>query len=133
MSFTFYNYLALIGPNSKADLPQLIENIKAQYSTIQQKLTITNKANNVSVTIDGYNFKISLNESQDELTEAKEMASFVKEDYAGHPIDKSQIESCRRRLELAGEEVFDMDYFNDSLYLIACMEKLGEVIVISIS
>jgi hypothetical protein len=133
MSFTFYNYFALIKPGSQADIKQLAEKIKAFYANNKRQITVLQNKDNILVTIDSYNFKIVLVDNEDVLAESKEMSNHYNQDYASIPIDKTNFENCKRRFEISGEEDFDMDYFNDSLYILECIEQFDGVTILSVN
>ena len=46
-------------------------------------------------------------------------------------IDES-TGTCKKRFEIWGDEDFDMDYFNDSLYIIEQIEKFDGIIIFNL-
>jgi hypothetical protein len=133
MPYKFYNYLGLIQSNSNATLAALTNVIKKHFSDDIRQIHISDHATGIVITIDDYNFKISYQENENVLIESKEIATIYTEDYVGNPIDKDVIEKCERRFEMGGESDFNMDYFNDSLFIIQCMEELGKITVINLN
>ena len=129
--YDFYNYLALIKPDSLASLELLKEKLNKTYQDEKRTVSITRINEAININIDGYNFLISFQEGATVLEESIEMADRHTIDHEERTVDRNEVASCTRRFEIAGEDDYDMDYFNDSLYIVECIESIGDVIIIS--
>lgn len=125
--------MALIAPGSDADLPTLAGKIEKKFARITPPAQIHTEDNRITILLGNYRFTIYLAESDHVLTESKEMAHHFKKDYAGNPVNKNSLQQCGRRFELSGEADFNMDYFNDSLYILECIEEFKEITILSMN
>jgi hypothetical protein len=133
MANTFYQYLAYCEPNSNADLATLRTNLEKFYAgpTIKIKPVITLTGNKITVSYSEYNFFIFLSDEEHVLEEAIELADTDDTglDWADQPFDKDKLKTCAKRFEMWGEEDYDMDYFNDSLFIIQTIEQFSGMII----
>jgi hypothetical protein len=122
--------MALIEPDSDADLHQLAEKLQKRFANI--KAAVIGQPNNdkLTIAIDDYLFTVYLSGSEHVLIESKEMSDTFIEDYAGNPVDKQVVASCARRFELSGGADYEMNYFNHSLFILECMEELKGVTIL---
>jgi hypothetical protein len=70
-------------------------------------------------------FDIHYVQGADVLEESEAAAKY----YAGDAAIKTAIAQCSARFEMYGDDDHNMDYFNDSLYIQACMEALGRIYI----
>lgn len=136
MGYSFYQYFGIIPNDSKASLEGIEKNLKAFYEKStgsEGKPTITLKAKEINISFpSGYQFNIGLSDEEHVHAEAQELAEDFKVDWNEKSIDKQVIETSRARFEMSADEDFDMDYFNDSLFIVEQLEKEDGVVVFSI-
>ncbi|MEO6305219.1 MAG: hypothetical protein ABIP51_18815 [Bacteroidia bacterium] len=132
MASAYYSYLAFIEPGSDANLEILKTNLDEFYAkpTITNKPDITLNSRSITLTFnDGYAFYINLSNEQHVNGEAKEFADTNDLDWYEKPVDKEKLLSCTSRLEIYGEDDYNMNYFNDSLYIVETIGAFKGVIV----
>jgi len=132
MSNTSYSYLAFIQPTSDADIEVLKKNLDTFYnnSNVEEKPCISLKNNKIIINFsEKYKFYIYLSEKEYVIEEAEEFAQNGGLDWADKPFDPKKLKTCRKRFDIWGEDDYDMDYFNDSLYIIEQVEKFSDVII----
>lgn len=137
MAHTFYNHIAFIAPSSNASILALKNNL----ATFHEKPAIKNKAkielNGEKISIifdDGYRFYIVLSDEEYVNIEAGEIVEFrIKElDWNENPFDKDKLKTCNKRFEIWGDKDFDMDYFNDFLYIMEVIEEFDDLIIFAV-
>jgi hypothetical protein len=132
MSNTFYSYLAFITPTSDASLIALKNNLDTFYAKplIENKPEIVLEDNQISIIFsDEYRLYIAFSQEEYVNEEALEIAAEQKLDWNENPFDKTTLETCHKRFEIWGDDDFDMDYFNDSLFVVEEIEKFSDVII----
>ncbi|QGK72958.1 hypothetical protein [Flavobacterium sp. SLB02] len=132
MANTFYSYLAFIAPTSDASLTVLKNNLKTFYDRpiITNKPEIVLEDNQINILFDDqYQLYIAFSEEEYVNEEALEIAEEQQLDWNENTFDKATLETCRKRFEIWGDDDFDMDYFNDSLFVIEEIEKFSDVII----
>ncbi|KAF2517014.1 hypothetical protein [Flavobacterium foetidum] len=132
MAYSFYSHLAFLPPSSNADLAVLKNHLETFYArpVITDKPKIILNGKQITVTFkDGYNFYIYLSEEKHVNQEALEIAEDLEEDWNEKPFDKEKLKASNKRFELWGDQDFDMDYFNDSLFIVNQIEKFDDVII----
>jgi len=128
MANSFYSYSAYISPSSNADIKVLKEFLDAFYQESDNKITLND--NQITITFDDeYNFYIYLAEEEHVNQEALEIADYLEEDWNENPYDKEKLKASKKRFEIWGDPDFDMDYFNDSLFIIEQVEKFNDIII----
>ncbi|MGN7810310.1 hypothetical protein [Flavobacterium sp. 22076] len=128
MANSFYSYSAYISPSSNADIKVLKEFLDAFYQESDNKITLSD--NQITITFDDeYNFYIYLAEEEHVNQEALEIADYLEEDWNETPYDKEKLKASKKRFEIWGDQDFDMDYFNDSLFIIEQVEKFNDIII----
>ncbi len=128
MANSFYSYSAYISPSSNADIKILKEFLDAFYQESDNKITLSD--NQITITFDDeYNFYIYLAEEEHVNQEALEIADYLEEDWNETPYDKEKLKASKKRFEVWGDPDFDMDYFNDSLFIIDQVEKFNDIII----
>lgn len=135
MSNTFYSYLAFITPASDAGLVVLKDNLEIFYArpAIEDKPEIVLENNQITIIFDNeYRLCIVFSEEEYVNEEALEIAQEHSLDYNQNAFDKTQLETCYKRFEIWGDDDFDMDYFNDSLFVIEAIEKFNGIIIFAI-
>lgn len=128
MANSFYSYSAYISPSSNADIKVLKEFLDAFYQESDNKITLSD--NQITITFDDeYNFYIYLAEEEHVNQEALEIADYLEEDWNENLYDKEKLKASKKRFEIWGDPDFDMDYFNDSLFIIEQVEKFNDIII----
>lgn len=132
MANTFYSYSVYIEPSSNAAISILKDNLDSFY----QKQIITNKPeivlidNQITITFDDdYNFYIYLSDEEHVNEEATEIANDQDVDWNENIFDKEKLKTCKKRFEVWGDDDFDIDYFNDSLFIIEQIENFNNIII----
>ncbi|MFZ0597769.1 MAG: hypothetical protein WAM46_12385 [Flavobacterium sp.] len=131
MANTYYSYLAFIAPNSDANLIALKNNLDAFYEPVtENKPAIVLKSDQINLVFeDDYRLYIEFSEEAYVNEEALEIAAEHKFDWNENSFDKAKLETCNKRFEVWGDDDFDMEYFNDSLYIIEEIERFSDVII----
>jgi hypothetical protein len=132
MAYTFYQYLAFIQPDSDADLTVLKNNLESFYAKSSRLPKISQIDKAITVDFDNYKFEIFLSDGSHVIEEAAEMANDRVTDYAENSFDKEKLKTSSKRFEISGEDDPDMDYFNDSLFIVETTEKFKGVIVFDV-
>ncbi|MCC9066155.1 hypothetical protein [Flavobacterium piscisymbiosum] len=135
MAHTFYSYLAFIAPNSNASLSLLKNNLETFYQkeTIENKPEIVLDDNQIDIVFDDdYRLHIALSEEEYVNEEALELADQYELDWNENVFDKAKLTTSHKRFEIWGDDDFDMDYFNDSLFVIEEIENFSDVIIFAI-
>lgn len=135
MANTFYSYLAFITPDSDANLVDLKNNLEIFYArpVIEDKPEIVLENNQITIIFnDEYRLNIAFSNEEYVNEEAIGIAQEHQLDYNENPFDKTKLETCYKRFEVWGDDDFDMDYFNDSLFVIEAIEQFNDVIIFAI-
>lgn len=125
MGFTYYSYLILLAPDTDATIEGLKSNLDSFYANDERTVKIDLNGNDLTVNIDGYNLYVHYSNESHVIEESEEIAN----DAAIGLKEFDVIKSCTSRFELHGDPDYDMDYFNDSLYLQEEMEKFKGVFI----
>lgn len=132
MANTFYSYSAYISPYSNADIQVLKEYLDVFYneSDTGDKPQIVLSDNQITITFNAeYNFYVYLSNEKHVNEEAVEIADYLETDWNEKVYDKEKLKTAVKRFEVWGDPDFDMDYFNDSLFIIDQIEKFNEIII----
>jgi len=132
MANTFYSYLAFLQPSSNGNLLVLKQNLETFYEkqTVADKPEITLDDNLITLVFnEEYEFHVFFSDEEHVNQEAKELAEEYEFDWNENPFDKEKLKTCIKRFEVWGDDDFDMDYFNDSLFIIDEIEKFTDVII----
>ncbi|WP_289661844.1 hypothetical protein [Flavobacterium panacagri] len=132
MANSFYSYSAYILPSSNATITVLKEHLEEFYQNSdagnQPEIILSN--NQITIIFnDEYRFYIYLSEEKHVKDEALEITENLEEDWNEQPFDKEKLKTAQKRFEVWGDEDFDMDYFNDSLFIIDQIEKFSDIII----
>lgn len=122
-----YEYLILISDTSDFSMEGLEQNLRSFYARNEdRKVGIERIDDEITVAIKNFPFFIELSGAPHVLEESAEIA----ESWKGNPAEKSKIAACSRRLEMHAQgQDFNMDYFNDSLYILGEMETFEGIYV----
>ena len=128
MANTFYSYSAYITPSSNADITVLKDYLEDFYQEENPEILLSN--NEIKITFDDeYNFYIYLATEEHVNQEALEIADDLETDFNENLYDKEKLKASKKRFEMWGDPDFDMDYFNDSLFIIQQIEKFNDIII----
>ncbi|WP_343616815.1 hypothetical protein [Flavobacterium sp.] len=128
MANTFYSYSAYITPSSNADITVLKDYLEDFYQEENPEILLSD--NEIKITFDNeYNFYIYLATEEHVNQEALEIADDLETDFNENLYDKEKLKASKKRFEMWGDPDFDMDYFNDSLFLIEQIEKFNDIII----
>jgi hypothetical protein len=125
MANSFYSYLAFILPGSNANIDTLKNGLTDFYGrpVIDDQPAISIDENEITVRFsDDYTFHIAFSAETHVNIEARELAEEQALDWNEHPFNKAALAQSNSRFEIWGEEDYDMDYFNDSLFIIQKIE-----------
>lgn len=132
MANTFYSYSAYLLPHSNADIQVLKEHLDAFYteSDAAEKPQIVLSDNQITITFnDEYNFYIFLSDEKHVNEEALEITDYLETDWNEKVYDNEKLKTSAKRFEVWGDPDFDMDYFNDSLFIIDQIEKFNDIVI----
>ncbi|MFD2598442.1 hypothetical protein ACFSQ3_05705 [Sphingobacterium corticis] len=126
-----YNYLIYPDPKSEKSLTDLLADLKNHFASkksIPNGFLIT--ADKITLRYGDYNFYIHENQHDfisEELLDL--MERFDRKDFAGNDIDLVKFSKAKKRYELHGDNDFEMNYFNESLFIIEFFEKNGNYLI----
>lgn len=132
MANSFYSYLAFLLPGSNANIDTLKSALTDFYAkpVIDNKPTISIEGDEISVRFeDEYTFHIAFSAEAHVNIEARELAEEQALDWNEEPFDKAALAQSVSRFEIWGEEDYDMDYFNDSLFIVQKIEEFTNIII----
>jgi len=133
MSYKSYRYFALVQPDSNADITTLKENLDTFYSKSSKKPCILLRDKEIEILFDNFTFTISFSDSDWVIEESIEMADDFDTDYNLNDIDKEKLKLCSKRFDITGSDAdANMDYFNDSLFILSQIEKFTGVTILDI-
>lgn len=132
MANSFYSYSVYILPSSNATIATLKAYLEKFYqkSDAGDQPEIVLSDNQITILFnDEYHFYIYLSEEKHVNEEALEIVEDLEEDWNQEPFDKEKLKTAQKRFEVWGDQDFDMDYFNDSLFIIDQIEKFSDIII----
>jgi hypothetical protein len=128
-----YEYLVLIHPESNAGLSRLKENLELFYASAENKPIIHLEEDTLTVTFDDFDFRIFFSNEDWILEESIELADAFESDWNEEIIDKEKLKLCKSRFELSADDDFDMDYFNESLFILQTIEEFDGITILNIN
>lgn len=131
MSYDFYVYLAFVPNTSEASVENLFSLLKEYYQKSNPAAQVILEDQTIYVRFKNYEFKIDLNEEEYVKEEAEELSTIRHEDYQQRDLNKELLRTYTRRFELGAPVDPNMDYFNDSLYIVETIEKIEGAIIFS--
>lgn len=133
MKNSFYNHLAFIYPESNVTIEDVKISLEEFYTNKKIKPSIMQSDNDIVLKFDNYKFHIHLSKDKHVIEEAREIAEDRNIDWADKKFDKELLKQSSSRLEIWGEEDFDMDYFNDSLLIVETIGKLDGLTIFEVN
>lgn len=125
MSYVYYLYLGLVPSHNPASLHDLKSKLAARYAQWKLPHTIEVVDTQLTLTINDYAFTVHHVNAPHVLEESGDIAR----KYAKDNPQQAAMAACATRFEMYGDDDPNMDYFNDSLILQACIAELGDVFV----
>jgi len=126
MSYKTYSNLILISDHSDASsLEELKTKLEDFYKKDNRNIQIILNNEQLCLKVESWTLYINYSNEKNVLIESKEIANqFVKEE-----LLKAKIASCKGRFEMFADPDPNMDFFNDSCFVIQAMESFKEVFV----
>lgn len=129
-----YQYFALIQPDSDADISKLKENLDAFYANKSKQPSISLEDNSILVDFEDFDFEIYYAEDEHVIDESIEMSEDFEVDFNEMAIDKEKVKLCAKRFEISGsDDDFDMNFMNDSLFILEQIEKFKGVTILNLN
>jgi hypothetical protein len=125
MAFANYSNLILFSNNSDASPEKLKAKLEDVYRNDERSVKITADKNIITVTIKGWNLYVGYSNEDHVLIESQEIAS----EFANGKPEQDLISKCRARFEMSADADPDMEYFNDSCFVLQEIESFKEVFV----
>lgn len=125
MGYTYYQYLILIDAEQSFAISDLKQKLEATYANSSQEVEIRQEGDYIEVDIEGYVFSVNLSKEEHVLAESEELVAEAK-NTKGTDWETT-ISRCFQRVEMAGSPDPNMDFFNDSLYVLEAIEGMGKV------
>lgn len=125
MGFTYYNNLILLSDKSDASIEKLFLKIKEFYKKDTREIKITLDEDEITLAFVNWNLYVGFSDEDHVLEESKEMAEMS----AKGKVEQSIIASCKARFEMSADLDPNMDFFNDSCYVLEMMESFKDVFV----
>lgn len=126
-----YNYLLYLDPEIKKSLAVLLEELKDHFA---DKMSAPNELllddEKIMLRYNHYRFYIHENQDDTIREELQELHDHAAgKDFAGNATDLQKFSDSVKRFELHGEQDFDMNYFNESLFIIGFFEKAHHYLI----
>lgn len=125
MGFTYYSYLILLSDQSNATIERLYNKLKDFYQKDTRDIKIVLEENEITIMFNNWNLYIGYSDEEYVLEESKEMAVNSAK---GKP-EQEKIAGCKARFEMSADPDPNMDFFNDSCYVLEEIEKFNAVYV----
>lgn len=127
-----YSFLIYTKPNFSKNIENIKQEMELFFKKFQEKPIFYLKEE-LKISFDEYNFYITINDEPYILEELSEILEERQNDYVGNPINKNEIMQSRYRFELWGDDDFDMDYFNESLFFIEFFESNSNYVIFEVN
>lgn len=122
-----YDALVLVDPSSPITFQDVEKVLRARSFSVPPAIQAT--ADHLIVTLNGYHLKLWWAAGPHVRQESAELAN---EHAKGHPA-RDRIALCSTRIEVSGDEDMDMDYFNDYVFILEELEKIGTVYIFDVA
>lgn len=117
-----YEHLILIHENSNFDFEELIKKIET-INWGSNKVVIKTKKDSAKLLINDWEFELAM----DAATHIQEESIEMADEFASSNPLKSKIASCSKRLLIGGTPDYDMEYFNDFVFVLEKIESFSDV------
>lgn len=125
MGQAFYANLILVAPDSDATINSLKANLDVFYATDKRTVNVELAGDVITVNIDGYQLYVAYSDEDHVLEESIEIADNCAQGLAQYEV----IKTCAARFEMHGDPDFDMEYFNDNLYIQEVLEEFKGIFI----
>lgn len=126
-----YNYLIYLRADAQKTLPELHDNLKSHFAGKKSSPhSFQLDADKIILRYKKYAFHIHENQQHyigEELHDLLENSG--KKDFAGRDVDMPGFANAVKRFELHGDDDLDMNYFNESLFIIDFFENDASYLV----
>jgi hypothetical protein len=118
-----YDALVMVDPEMDISAEQLASELELFYSPHDDKPRISCSDDSVTLSWPDYVLEVARSSLPHVLEESAEIAMR----YASAHPEQSRISRAKIRFELSGRDDPDMLHFNDSLFIVEALERLGRV------
>lgn len=128
-----YTHLAFLHPEqtiAALDIKKRIDDRFARMPGSNKPIAALTGDNLIVTFDDGYSFHIHFAADLHVSIEASEIADQFTTDWAGEALDKEALRKSTQRIEFYGDHDPEMNYFNDSLFLLEEIDAAGKVIIV---
>lgn len=125
MGFTYYNNLILLSDKSDASIEKLYNKLKEFYKKDTREIKITLDEDEITLAFVNWNLYVGFSNEDNVLEESKEMAEMSAKGKA----EQNEIAKCKTRFEMSADPDPNMDFFNDSCYVLEMIESFNDVYV----
>jgi hypothetical protein len=122
-----YELLILASAETPTNLEKLEAAVRAEFAsqTPPQAIVTAIKADQLTVSVDGFQFYIDFDDQPHVLAESSEIAA----EFAADRADRAAIAKASARFELSSDDDPDMDHFNDMLFICHAAESIGAMYI----
>jgi hypothetical protein len=128
-----YSFLIYTKPNFSKNIVNIKQEMELFFEKFEEKPIFYLKEEELKISYNDYNFYIAINDEPYILEELSEILEEEQNDYTGNPINKNEIIQSKYRFELWGDDDFDMDYFNESLFIIEFFESDSNYVIFEVN
>lgn len=132
MGYSFYQYFAFFNEHSDASLEALKLKLEHSYAGLDRRPEITLQGEQLVLRFGTYHIRVDLNREDYVQEEAQEVGDHFLQNWKEEPLNLELLKSCNQRFEVAGEEDYDMNYFNDSLYVIEAIDSFSNTEILNV-
>ena len=128
MGYTYYEYIIPLAADSDASLAGLKEKLDKSYAKESRPYSIRMGEGFICLKVDHWTMEIGWSEEAHVLEESRELSEIAE--YVDKNSDAYQaLQGAHRRFETSASPDPNMDYFNDSLYVLEAIESFSGVFV----
>lgn len=95
MAHTYYNYLAYLHPDADVNLAVLKDSLEKLYETAAAQPLISVSQQQLTLTLQAYNFYITFSDAPHVQQEAQEFADEYELDWNEEPFDEQKLRACK--------------------------------------
>ena len=132
MGYSFYQYFAFFTEGSDASLEALQQKLEQSYAGLGRQPEITLNGEQLVLRFGTYHIKVDLNREDYVQEEAQEVGDHFLHNWKEEPLNIELLKTCKQRFEVAGEEDYDMNYFNDSIYVVEAIDSFSNTEILNV-
>lgn len=132
MGYSFYQYFAFFNDASDASLAGLKQKLEAFYAAQDRRPEFSLQAEQLVLRFGTYHIKVELNREDYVQEEAQEVGDHFLHNWKEEPLNIELLKTCKQRFEVAGEEDYDMNYFNDSIYVVEAIDSFSNTEILNV-